>query len=265
MTGAAPRGSLTVVGSGVRPGLQTTPEVRAVLASATRAFHLFNDPLGERWLLNLRPDSESLASCYRDGRSRRECYGEMVDRILAGVRAGDDVCVVFYGHPGVFVRPAHEAIRGARSEGFAAAMLPGVSAEDMLFADVGMDPAERGCQSHEATDFLLEGRLFDPCSALVLWQVGAIGEDRHRAMGYRSTGVTLLVENLLRNYPPAHEVVVYEANELPLGPARIDRLALADLGSAPLSARSTLLVPPKAARSRDARLTARLEALLASD
>jgi hypothetical protein len=34
-------------------------------------------------------------------------------------------------------------------------MLPAVSAEDCLFADLGVDPGAAGCQSHEAADFLI--------------------------------------------------------------------------------------------------------------
>lgn len=262
MTITARRGSLTLVGTGIRPALQTTPETRAVLESATRVFHLLNDPLGERWLLDLRPDSESLASSYRDGRLRADSYAEMAERILAPVLGGDEVCVAFYGHPGVFVRPAHEALRRAREEGYDAVMLPGISSEDMLFAELGVDPAERGCQSHDSSDFLLERRAFDPRSALVLWQVGAIGEDFHRAEGYRSAGVSLLVEALLETYAAEHTVVVYEANEFPLGPSRIDRIALGELPSIPLSVRSTLYVPPLERRPRDATRSRRLRELL---
>ena len=43
------------------------------------------------------------------------------------IRAGFRVCAVFYGHPGVFVYPSHEAIRRARAEGFAARMLPALT------------------------------------------------------------------------------------------------------------------------------------------
>jgi hypothetical protein len=258
-------GSLDVVGTGIRPGLQTTPEARALIEAASRVFYLLNDPMGERWIRATRSDAESLASCYREGAPRREAYVEMTDRLLTAVRAGERVCAVFYGHPGVFVRPAHEAIRRARQAGYAAYMCPGISAEDMLFADVGFDPAETGCQSHEATDFILEGRHFDSRSSLVLWQVGAIGDGSYRSAGYRSAGVNLLTEVLLRAYPPTHQVVVYEANELPLGPPRIDRLPLQALPEVPLTARSTLLVPPLEGRVRDGELERRLEALLGAE
>ncbi|MFI1583783.1 hypothetical protein [Embleya sp. NPDC020630] len=78
-------------------------------------------------------------------------------------------------HPGVFAFPGHEAVRRARLDGIPARMLAGSSAGDWLFADPGLDPATRGCQSIEASDFLLRHRVFDPTSLLVLWQVGVIG------------------------------------------------------------------------------------------
>lgn len=257
-------GSLVVVGTGIRAGRQTTPEARAEIESADRVFYLLNDPLGEAWLRRLRPEAESLADAYRNGRPRRDSYEEMVERLLAPARCGARVCALFYGHPGVFVRPAHEAVRRARALGLDAAMLPGVSAEDSLFADLGVDPAAAGCQSHEATEFLLGGRRFDPTSALVLWQVGAIGEESFRADGYRRAGLALLVERLRADYAADHEVIVYEANELPLGPPLVARWPLADLAAAPLTARSTLYVPPLPPRPRDASLAARLAAALES-
>jgi len=52
----------------------------------------------------------------------------MVERTVTFVRWGLNVCAVFYGHPGVFADPAHNAIRLARREGFRALMLPGISA-----------------------------------------------------------------------------------------------------------------------------------------
>src|SRR5437899_1041057 len=104
-------------------------------------------------------------------RIRDETYDDIVAEILSAVRSGTRVCVALYGHPGVFARPAHEAVRRARAEGFPARMLPAVSAEDCLFADLGVDPGENGCQSYEATDFLLRKREVDVSAALVLWQI----------------------------------------------------------------------------------------------
>ena len=105
----------------------------------------------------------------------------MAEAILEPVRAGKRVCAAFYGHPGVFVLPSHEAIARARAEGFDATMLPGVSAEDCLVADLGVDPARNGLQSYEAGDFLRRRPAIEPTTALVLWQIGVVGARTHSA------------------------------------------------------------------------------------
>ena len=43
-------GSLTVVGTGIRLGVQLTPEARAALLRADRVLHLGAEPLMRRWL-----------------------------------------------------------------------------------------------------------------------------------------------------------------------------------------------------------------------
>src|SRR5581483_10712284 len=141
-------------------------------------------------------------------------YEALVEEILAHVRHGFKVCAAFYGHPGEFVAPSHEAVRRARAEGFRARMLPGVSAEDCLFADLGVDPARFGCQSYEATEFLVHGRSVDPTAALVLWQLGTVG-NAAAAESAAPVGLAVLVDVLLESYPPEHAVVVYEASPYP--------------------------------------------------
>ena len=41
---------------------------------------------------------------------------------------GRDVCTAFYGHPGIFLYPGHEAVRRTRNSGLRGA--PGISALD---------------------------------------------------------------------------------------------------------------------------------------
>ena len=95
--------------------------------------------------------------------------------MLQELRQGLNVVGVFYGHPGVFVTPGHRAIAIARENGYRAQMLAGISAQDCLFADLGIDPSRPGCLTYEATDMLLRDRPLAPSSHLVLFQVGLIG------------------------------------------------------------------------------------------
>jgi uncharacterized protein YabN with tetrapyrrole methylase and pyrophosphatase domain len=169
-------------------------------------------------------------------------YEAIVEQALAPVREGRRVCLALYGHPGVFVSPSHEALARARAEGLDAAMLPGVSAEDCLFADLGVDPAESGCQSYEATDFLVRHRVVDPAVPLVLWQITVIGRTG-TAHEINRSGLALLAERLIELHGPDHEVVLYEASPFPVGRPIMDRVLLRDLAQADATPLSTLFVP----------------------
>lgn len=71
--------------------------------------------------------------------------------MLDEVRAGQNVVGVFYGHPGVLVTSSQRAIAIAKDEGYPAKMLPGISAVDTLWADLGVDPSRSGCVSYRFT------------------------------------------------------------------------------------------------------------------
>jgi uncharacterized protein YabN with tetrapyrrole methylase and pyrophosphatase domain len=251
------RGSLTVVGTGISMGVHLTPEARAAIDSSDEFVHLAADRLTEEWLCGLHPKSTSLASAYRVGEQRAEIYERIVERMLAPVRAGLHLTAAFYGHPGVYVTPSHEAIRRARAEGHVARMLPAVSAEDCLFADLGVDPAATGCLSFDATDFLLRTRPVDTSCALILWQITVIG-DLTALAEPRLDNVPVLVERLMEQYHGDHEVVVYEASPYPVAEPVIERVLLRELAAAPLTALSTLYVPPATVGASDAEMAARL-------
>jgi hypothetical protein len=168
------------------------------------------------------------------------------------------VCAAFYGHPGVFVWPSHDAIRRARAEGIRAIMEPGVSAEDCLFADLGLDPALVGCAQYEATDFLVYRRRPDPSAALIVWQIGAVGDLAWNPGRTNADNVRVLVEELAQTYGLDHVVVVYEAAQLPTCLPTILHVRLADLPQAPLTTASTLFVPPRERRAADPAMVARL-------
>lgn len=251
------RGSLTVVGTGIRMGVHLTPEARAAIDSSDELLHLAPDLLSETWLLDLHPHSVSLRSEYQVGEPREAIYERIVERMLAPVRQGRRVAVAFYGHPGIYVRPSHEAIRRAREEGHDARMLPAVSAEDCLFADLNVDPATTGCASYDATDFLLRRPPLDTASGLLLWQITVIG-DPNAVAEPRLDNVQMLVERLAEQYPRDHEVVVYEASPYPIADPVIERVPLEGLSDASLTPLSTLYVPPATVREFDREIAVKL-------
>ncbi len=217
-------GSLTIVGTGIRTSLQTTSEARSAIEKADKVLYLL-DPVGARWVQILNPTAESLDNFYSIDRPRLDTYR-------------------------MFVDPSHDAIRRAQREGFEARMMPGVSAEDCLIADLGFDPGQWGLHSYEATEFLLHRRVADPSVHLILWQVGALGEMRARK-GPNPAACGTLVDRLAERYGSDHEVVLYQASPYPIGGSSINRLRLADLVTADVSPMSTLYVPPAARPASD--------------
>lgn len=237
-------GSLVCVGLGMMLGGHISPRSRRGIELADVVFVAASDALVERWVLDMRPDARSLQTYYAEGKSRRITYRQMVGAMLAEVRAGRRVCGAFYGHPGVFACVPHRAIAEARAYGFRAWMEPGVSAEDCLYADMGIDPGEFGCQHYEASQLLLYRRRIDPSAYLVLWQIGVVGD---RSCSRTSTGADcreVLIERLVEDYPACHRVALYEAAVLPVGRPRIEWLPLDRLSDAHLKMHTTLVIPP---------------------
>jgi hypothetical protein len=236
--------SLVVVGTGIRIIGQMTIESIAWIKASEKVLYLAHDPVAGEVISGLNPNAESLAGFYAEGKLRRESLREMVGRAMECVHSGIRTCLVFYGHPGVFCWVGHEAVRQARSAGYVAKMLPGVSAEDCLFADLGLDPGTNGCQSFEATDFLKNRQKVDPASLLILWQIGATGDPLFTTKAYENSALPLLINRLCRIYRPDHEVIVYSAPIHWAGEPVIERVLLGQLDKVRLSGSSTLCIPP---------------------
>jgi len=240
-----PQGSLTVVGTGIASVSHLTKEVAGAISQAEVVLYLVADPLTVQYIIRLNHRAASLYGCYRKGEDRGHAYERMVRRILTPVRRGKDVCAAFYGHPGVFAYPSHESVRRARAEGYPARMLPGISADACLYADLGVDPGAVGCQHFEATDFLVYRRKFDPTSALIIWQIGVAGIATYETRTPEgSPGLRVLTDVLLQSYPPSHEVVVYEAPSHVVCDPVIRRTPLMSLPDQMITMTSTLYVPP---------------------
>lgn len=257
-------GSLVCVGAGMMLGAHIGPRARATIEQADVVFVLVSDALFEGWIARMNADVRSLQPYYGAGRLRSESYEQMIEAMLAEVRRGRKVCGAFYGHPGVFALVPHAAIARARAEGHGASMEPGVSAEDCLYADLGIDPGSVGCQHYEASQFMFCERVIDPAAWLVLWQVGIAGD---RSLARFQTGAAhraLLVDKLLRTYPRGHRVTVYEAATLPIAKFRADRVRLEDLVGTEVGMATTLVIPPAARLRSDVDMIRRVRELEAA-
>jgi precorrin-6B methylase 1 len=254
---ASSNGSLAVVGVGIKFVSHTTLEARSRIEVAEEVLFAVADPATATWILTLNTKATPFPH-YAPGQPRRKTYNAWVERMLTRLREGISLCAVFYGHPGVFVYPAHEAIRRARQEGYPAVMLPGVSAADCLYADLGVDPAENGCQSFDATDFLIYQRSVDLCTPLLLWQIGVAGYTGYAEGRCNPTGIRILTDYLCEHYGGNHQVVVYEAARYAFLEPQVQQVMLRDLPGARITMCSILYIPPLQAPILNLEMAARL-------
>jgi uncharacterized protein YabN with tetrapyrrole methylase and pyrophosphatase domain len=254
-------GSLVCVGVGVTLGSHISPLSRSHIQQSDVIFVGVADSVMEQWILRMHPDARSLQPFYQEGKSRMQTYRQMVQAIMTEVRAGRKVCAAFYGHPGVFAWSPHKAIETARSEGFRAHMEPGISAEDCLYADLGIDPGKYGCQHFEASQMMFYRRRIDPTAYLVLWQVGLAGDQSLKRFSTGAAYRQVLVDVLARDYPLDHEVTIYRAATLPLQRPRIERLSLYRLPQAAIEMADSVVIPPSSPMQADPEICARLAAL----
>ena len=241
------KGSLVVVGTGIDVAGQMTIKAKSYIENADIVFAAAPGKAAMHWLNSLNKNVVSLMDLYAEGKSRVNTYRQMTSRIVDAVHEGQDVCAAFYGHPGVFVTPSHKAIAQLKAEGYDAHMEPGISAEDCLIADLGIDPGMTGSQAFETSQFLFYKHTIDPSCMVLFWQIGIAGEHSFRTSlpDKCQLGLEVLTSILLKDYPADHEVILYEAASLPILPPRIERMPLADLPLCKPTAISTLVIPSK--------------------
>jgi precorrin-3B methylase len=254
-------GSLVCVGVGMTLGSHMTPLSRSYIEESDVVFTAVSDGVIELWLAKMNPNVRSLQSFYREGKPRTDTYRQMVDAMLAQVRLGKTVCGAFYGHPGVFAVVPHRAIELARREGFTAHMEPGVSAEDCLYADLGLDPGKYGCQHYEASQLMFYQRRIDTSAYLILWQIGVAGDQSTARFSTGREYRQVLVDLLAQDYALRHEVILYKAATLPIHQPHIERIALRDLPAADIDMHATLVIPPATPLLANIAIRERLSAL----
>lgn len=249
----------------MRMGGQLTPLARSYIETADVVVAAVPNRFARKWLQDIAKQYICLLDYYADcdieGKDRLDTYKRMSATILDEVRSGKTVCAAFYGHPGIFACISHMAIAAARAEGFSAEMLPGISAEDCLVADLGLDPGRTGMQSMEATQFMMFERKIDPTALLILWQPYIAGDLSRKRFDTTSARLQVLVDKLARDYPLDHTVILYEAATNPLEATRMDKLRLRDLPSAVLNGVTTLVIPAAHALKRDEAIIAQLNML----
>ena len=236
--------TLILVGSGIKFMSHLTIESKACIEKADKVLFLVNEPLMQEWILRVNSNAESLDEIYKKTPQRHENYLLIADYIIENLKKYQTLCVVMYGHPTMLVQPSIYAANIAIENGYKVIVMPGISAEDCLYADLLINPISCGCQSYEATDFLIHKRKYDSGSHLIIWQPSVIGILGLPGDKINKNGLELLVNYLKNKYELTYKITLYEAAQYPDFKPRIEKIYLKDLPEAKLTRLTTLYIPP---------------------
>eukprot|EP01040_Poterioochromonas_malhamensis_P013314 gene13314-14628_t len=255
-------GRLTIVGTGMKALAHMTLESQAYIQQADIVLYAVADPLTADWIRKQSKSSLDMYQLYDNGKNRNITYAQMTGSILGELSKGKNVVAVFYGHPGVFAHPGHRAMVIAREEGYNVTMVPGISSEDCLYADLGIDPSRGGCQTLEATDFLIRNRNLQIDHHVILYQVGCVGEIGFNFQGFQNNGLTVLIHKLQELYGEEHQVINYISPQFSVGEPVIEVYSLKDLLRPEFSKKvtgiSTFYIPPAIKKPNDPDATKQL-------
>jgi Tetrapyrrole (Corrin/Porphyrin) Methylases len=254
-------GSLVVVGTGVMAVNQVTREAQYWIEQADKVLCFEVGPVTERWIRTLNVNVEPLDGLRSEGKSALQMGSEIVERTLDYVRSGLTVCAVYAGHPAVCGYASHQSIKTSRDGNYRAVMLPGVSIEDCLFSDLGIDPLHTGYHLHNSVDFVVRRKQPDTSSGLILRLVDSLKQDRPGADSPDLRCHPHLIECLSTFYGAEHEVVLYQPARFTVCDPVIRRCTLEHLANENITALSILYVPPKDSRAADLEMLQRPESL----
>ncbi len=255
------KNTLMIVGSGIKFMSHLTIEAKACIEKADKVLYLVNEPAMQSWIQDVNKSSESLDFLYNKNDYREDNYRIISDYIIENLKKIKHLCVVMYGHPTVFAKSTLYAAQLAKEHGHNVIVMPGVSAEDCLFADLLIDPSSSGCQSFDATDFLLNQREYDLSCHLILWQVNVIGLLTKPINHNPEKGLQILSDYLSEKYSLNHEIIIYEAAQYPMLSCRIDKVNLVDLPKAEVTNLSTLYIPPASEKKSNLSMLKKLKSI----
>lgn len=237
--------SLVFVGLGIKFFSHITAEASANIVEAAKVYYLLNEPATIEWVKQQNESAESLESLYYSCSAKIEAYNAIAQKLIKATKLYDSICVVMYGHPLVLNLPCKITIDLIRKDNLAIDInvLPGVSAESVLYCDLGIDPGIGGVQSYEATDFVVNKKVIDPSSHLILWQVSSI-PSLIKTSKNNNVSLELLKKHLLNFYSECHEVCLYEASLYAHIPPRIVYTNISSLLSEQLTTLMTVYIKP---------------------
>ena len=254
---------LFIVGLGIKARSHITEEAKVVLKRSNKIFYLSHHKEINSYLESLNHNCFSLSEIYFSNEYRKESYKAISDRIIHELSNEENICLAIYGHPTFFVQPSTYIAQLCKKKGIRAHILPGISSIDCLMADFNINPGSGGLQVYDCTELLVDKKVIDVNSNLILMQPSVIGNKRHkRDKSIVNSTLGVLQNYLIDAYQDSNTpIYIYRAARSPEEKAVKIESTLSCLRESSLHLSSSLYIPPKGAAERDVSMSAVLKKL----
>ena len=239
-----------IVGLGIVHLEQITPEVDNAISKSKTTLFVERGHGIKAYLQSKCRNIIDLTGLYSEDGDRQETYRRMAAATIQAALDNPPVTLALYGHPLIYSYPPFLVKEMAKRLALRTKTLPGISALDCLFVDLGIDPAMNGLQMFEATELLLRDRPLFPDVPAVLWQIGALETGLFSTRPSTAERFTRFTAHLLKFYSRDHTVFAVHSSTHPLLRSEIFRFKIDEMESyAPaLHAGFTLYIPPVSMR-----------------
>ncbi len=235
-----------VVGLGAVGVSQITREAEQAIGRS-RTVYFVDNALGvAEHLATLCPNAVNLMSSYRRHEPRGAAYDRMVTAVISAALEAPPVTFAVYGHPSMYVYPAHQVLEAAALLDLRCQVLPGISTVDAILCELGIDPGFHGLQMYEANDAICRSRPLQPDVPCLLLQVGTLETGLASAAKSRPERLDRLARYLSQFYPESHTVAIVTLATCRIFRSRIVSFALGEMRQhvQELTLDATLYIPP---------------------
>jgi uncharacterized protein YabN with tetrapyrrole methylase and pyrophosphatase domain len=249
MDAKKPPVDIYVVGTGTVGYRQLTKEAEAALKKSDKVFLVHHQELISDYLEEFT-EVIDITDEYEDNTERSNTYQRMAERVISSAQEPDTdvVSLALYGHPMYFVDPSRIVMTEAPKHNLEVEVLPGISAIDCLYVDIGLDPSEDGLQIFEATDVLIREFELNPEVPTFLLQIGSVESTLYSMEESEPERFTNIKEHLQQFYPDDHPLYLLQTATYPISKSERIQFELSQFDTEEVSERinhmQTLYVPP---------------------
>lgn len=244
-----------IAGTGTVGYRQLTEEVKEAFKKSETIYLLHHQELVKEYLDEEFARVVDVSDEYNEEEVRSNTYQRIADRVLEGALGEHSGPVTFatYGHPMLFVDSSRILMEEAPSRDLDVEVMPGTSALDCLYTDIGLDPAINGLQIYDATDILVREADLNPRTPAMILQIGSVESVLYSTRKSKPERFTNIKNHLQQFYPDDHEVYLLQTATFPISDSEQTGFELQNFDTEQVSEQvrhiHTLYIPPYEVRS----------------